>query len=104
MTDEFVQYGSYVGKSERHDDGFYDKVSEEEVKAQKTAFILMKNPIYSGEKKISKVHKIFPYPSNVGKTDRKGDLLNELMQKENSKAMKITMKIFKRFDSVNYHK
>lgn len=89
VNDEVVQYGTYIGKSERHDEGFYDLVSEEEVKAKEIAKILMKNPIYSEEQKVIMIHKAFPYPSNVGHMTRNDVKLFEIMmEKENIKAQK----------------
>ena len=89
VMDEIVHYGDYVGRSERHDDGFYNSVSAEEVKAKDIADILMKNPIYSEEQKSFKVDKAFPYPSNIGHGDR-SDIksLEKVLEKENTRAQK----------------
>ncbi len=92
--DESVQYGSYIGKSERHDNGFYDNLSVEEAKAQK--IIDSRNPhkIFDEPIKVFKVNKVFKYPSIVGKSDRENvKAMNDLKQKENSKAMNIAKKL-----------
>ena len=89
-----VYYGDNIGKSERHDDGFYDKVSAEEDKAKEIASAIMIHPIYSDEQKIFKTDKVFKYPNTVGKADRsKVDAIKELMHKENVKAMHISKRI-----------
>ena len=88
-----VYYGDQIGKSERHDDGFWDKVSAEESRAKEVASAIMAHPIYD-EQKIFKTDKVFKYPSNVGKADR-GDVksMNDLKQKEHSKAMKLVKRM-----------
>ena len=94
VIDEFVQYGGYIGKSERHDNGYYDKLSVEETKAQK--IIDSRNPhkIFDEPLKVFKVDKVFKYPSNVGKADRENvKSMNDLKQKEHSKAMNLAKKL-----------
>lgn len=66
VNDEVVQYGLFLGRSERHDDGFNDKVLAEEERAKEIADALMKSPIYSQEQKVFNVDKVFPYPSHIG--------------------------------------
>jgi hypothetical protein len=89
VIDDVVQYGNFVGRSERHDDGFYNLVSKEQVRAKEIADAMMKNPIYSEEQKTFKVDKVFLYPKNVGHADR-GDKksLEKVLEKENARAQK----------------
>ena len=94
VMDEFVQYGGYIGKSERHDNGYYDKLSIEEIKAQK--IIDSRNPhkIFDEPAKVFKVDKVFKYPSTVGKADRENvKSMNDLKQQEHSKAMNVAKKL-----------
>ena len=89
VMDESVHYGDYIGRSERHDESFDDKVSAEEDKARQVASAIMEHPIYSGEQKTFKTDKVFKYPSNVGKGDRSDvKSTKELKQKETAKAQK----------------
>jgi len=86
-----IIYPDDIGRAERHDDGFYDKVSAEEDKAKEVASAIMAHPIYSGEQKIFKTDKAFKYPSTVGKADRSNvDAMKELMLIENVKATHIS--------------
>jgi len=87
-------YGDDVGKSERHDNGFYDIVSAEKARAQEIIDSMNSHKLLSEPEKTSKDVKIFKYPSNVGKSDR-GDVksMKDLKQKENSKAMKMIKRI-----------
>ena len=59
-----------IGKSERHDDGFYDLVFSERTKAKEIFDTIVKDPIHPEDKKIFKVKKVFKYPIDVGKIDR----------------------------------
>ena len=86
--DESVQYGSDIGKSERHDNGFYDKMSVEEAKAQKLLDSRDPHKIFQEPQKVFKVEKVFKYPSIVGKSDRANvKAMNDLKQKESAKAL-----------------
>jgi len=92
VNDEFVQYGSYIGRSERHDDGFYDKVLAEEVKAKEVVDSMV--PTILAEPDLIKTDKVFNYPSNVGKSDREDiKAMSDLKQKEHLKAMVLVAKI-----------
>jgi hypothetical protein len=94
VMDELVQYGSYIGKSERHDDRFYDKVSAEESRAKDLIDSMDSYKIFDESPKVFKVNKVFKYPSNVGKADRENvKSMNELKQKEHSKAMNVAKKL-----------
>ncbi|MGQ0795487.1 MAG: Ig-like domain-containing protein, partial [Nitrosopumilaceae archaeon] len=94
VMDEFVQYGSYIGKSERHDDGFYIKVSAEKTRAQKLVDSRDSHKIFQEPQKVFKVDKVFKYPSTVGKADRENvKAMNELKQKEHSKALNVAKKL-----------
>jgi len=81
-------YPSTIGKLHRIDDGFYDKVSEERVKAKKIADTMIKQPVFiEPEKKTT--DKAFKYPKNVGKTDRRDvQSIKAMMENENTKAQK----------------
>ena len=87
-------YGDDIGKSERHDDGFNDKILAEKAKAQALLDAMNQPDVFSEPQKIFKVTKVFKYPSNVGKSDR-SDIksMNDLKQKEHSKAMKLVKRI-----------
>ena len=94
IMDEIVQYGSYIGKSERHDDGFYDKVSAEKVRAQKLVDSRDPHKIFQEPQKVFKVNKVFKYPSTVGKADRENvKVMDDLKQKEHSKALNMAKKL-----------
>jgi len=82
-----IVYPGYIGKDERHDDGFYDNVIDEKITAQTLVQSLIGNsPAIEDNKKEVK----FYYPSNVGKLDRENkDLLKDMFSKENIKATKI---------------
>ena len=87
VMDEVVQYGDYVGRSERHDNGFYDRVEVEKAKAQALLDSMNLHKIFDEPKKIFKVDKVFKYPKNVGKTDRRDvQSIKTMMEKENTKA------------------
>jgi len=80
-------YPSKVGKSYRFDDGFYDKVSEERVKAKKIADTMIKQSDLTEPEKTFKTDKVFKYPSNVGKSDRRDvQSIKMMMDKESTKA------------------
>ncbi|MGQ0795557.1 MAG: hypothetical protein ACT4N5_05155 [Nitrosopumilaceae archaeon] len=92
VNDESVVYGSHIGKSERHDDGFWNKVAEEKVRAQE--FSDSKFPQKSFDSQVIKTDKVFKYPSNVGKSDREDvKSMSDLKQKEHNKAMIVVQKI-----------
>ena len=79
-------YPSSVGKLHRTNDGFYDVISEERIRASKIAEKLVIEP-FSEPGKIFKVDKVFKYPKNVGKSDRRdAQSIETLMEKENTKA------------------
>ena len=80
-----ITYPDYLGKAERHDDGFYDYTIAD-VRAQTQTMIGESFHFSDDTKKDVK----FYYPSNVGKLDRENkDLLKETFSKENLKAIKI---------------
>jgi len=84
-------YPSTIGKLHRIDDGFYDKVSEERVKAKKIADTMIKQPFSEPEKKTT--DKVFKYPKNVGHMDRRDvQSIKSLMEKENIKAQNENIK------------
>lgn len=86
-------YPENIGKAERHDDGFYDSVTSEDVRAQTLVQTLIGNPFTSSED--NQKDTKFYYPSNVGKLDReKIDALNEVMKSEQYKAVKIFAKMY----------
>jgi hypothetical protein len=87
-----VQYGD-VGKSERHDDGFYDKLAAEKARIQALVDSMNPHKLLESEQTAKNV-KIFNYPDNVGKGDRTNiKSMNDLKQKENSKAMKLVKRV-----------
>ncbi|HXV38987.1 MAG TPA: fibronectin type III domain-containing protein [Nitrosopumilaceae archaeon] len=91
VAEPFV-YPSKIGKLHRTDDGFYDKVSEERVKAKKIADLMIKSPFSEPENK--KIDKVFKYPKDVGKTDRRDvQSIKAMMEKENTKAQKENIKV-----------
>ena len=93
VTTPSVYYGDNVGKSERHDDGFYDKVLAEKTRIQELVDSMNPHKT-SSEQKIFKEDRVFKYPSNVGKADRENlKSMNDLKQQEHSKAMKIVKRI-----------
>jgi hypothetical protein len=86
-----IVYPDYIGKDERHDDGYQEFVIKEDVKAQTIAQSLSSNPFSLSED--NKKEFNFYYPSNVGKLDRQNkDLLKDLLIKENMKALQISKK------------
>jgi hypothetical protein len=93
VNDESVIYADYIGKSERHDDGFWDKVSAEKARAQDYSDSKFPQKTFS-ESKIFKTDEVFKYPSNVGKSDR-ADVksMSDLKQKEHLRAMVVISKI-----------
>jgi hypothetical protein len=92
VNDESVVYGDDIGKSERHDDGFWNKVAEEKVRAQE--FSDSKFPQKSFDNQVIKSDKAFKYPSNVGKSDREDvKTMSDIKQKEHLKAMIVAQKI-----------
>ena len=92
INDESVVYGSYIGKSERHDDGFWSKVAAEKERAQ--GVFDSKFPQKSFDSQVIKSDKVFKYPSNVGKSDRADvKTMSDLKQKEHNKASIVAQKI-----------
>ena len=86
-----IVYPDYIGRDERHDDGFQESIIGENVRAQKMAQTIFVNPFSLSED--SQKDAKFYYPSNVGKLDRENkDLLNDMLSKENMKAYKIFSK------------
>jgi len=82
-----IVYPGYIGKDERHDDGFYNNIIDEEARAQTLVQPLIGNSLTMED---NKKDVKFYYPSNVGKFDRENkDLLKEMVSKENMKAIKI---------------
>ena len=93
--EEPLTYPDYLGKAERHDDGFYDNIIDEDVRAQTLVEKLIANPFSSFEDKIR--NEKFFYPSNVGKLDRENkEFLKFMKEKEYEKAAKISQKIYNR--------
>ncbi|MGQ0795969.1 MAG: thrombospondin type 3 repeat-containing protein, partial [Nitrosopumilaceae archaeon] len=87
-----VQYGD-VGKSERHDEGFYDKLAEERARIQALVDSMNPHKLLESEETAKNV-KVFNYPDNVGKGDRTNiKSMNDLKQKENSKALKLVKRV-----------
>ena len=94
VNDEYVQYGNYIGRSERHDDGFHDKVSAEEVRAQEVVDSMITYESLAVPDKVFKTDKTFNYPSNVGKSDREDvKQMSDLKHKEHLKAMDVVKNI-----------
>ena len=94
VIEESVYYGKYIGKSERHDEGFYDKVLAEDVKARELVDARDSYKIFYEPVKVFKVDKVFKYPKSVGKLDREDvKSMNDLKQKEHSKAMHAAKKL-----------
>jgi len=89
-----VYYGELIGKSERHDNGFNDKVAAEKIRIQELVDEMNSHKTTSKPEKIFKVDKVFKYPKNVGKADR-SDIksMNDLKQKEHSKAMQLVKRM-----------
>ncbi|MGQ0794738.1 MAG: hypothetical protein ACT4N5_00950 [Nitrosopumilaceae archaeon] len=89
-----IVYPQYVGKSERHDNGFDKSIINEDTKAQTVSQSLIGNPFSSTED--NKKEFKFYYPSNVGKLDRENkDSLKDLSYKENMKALQISAKKYR---------
>jgi len=89
--EEPLTYLDYLGKAERHDDGFYESITSEEVRAQtKVQTMIVDSFTLSDD---TKKDAKFYYPSNVGKLDRESkNLLKDTVSKENIKAIKIFSK------------
>ena len=86
-----IVYPDYIGRDERHGDGFQDSITNEDVRAQKIAQTILVNPFSISEDDSKDAR--FYYPSNVGKLDRENkNLLNDMLSKENMKAYKISSK------------
>ena len=86
-----IVYPDYIGRDERHDDGFQESIISEDVRAQKMAQTILVNPFSLSEDDFK--NPKFYYPSNVGKLDRENkDLLKDMLSKENMKAYKISSK------------
>ena len=86
-----ILYPDYIGRDERHDDGFQESIISEDVRAQKMAQTILVNPFSLSEDDFK--NPKFYYPSNVGKLDRENkDLLKDMLSKENMKAYKISSK------------
>lgn len=82
-----IIYPDSVGRNERHDNGFYESVINEETRAQIIVQSLIGNPFSSPD---NTQHNLkFYYPSNVGKLDRENkEVLKVMKEKENEKAGK----------------
>jgi len=88
IVHEPYSYQDDVGKSKRIDDGFGKRVAEEKAKAKGILDIMMNYPILI-EPEDTMTQKAFKYPKHIGHTDRLDfDLLNALMEEENTKAGK----------------
>jgi len=84
-------YPDDIGRAERHDDGFYDSIINEDLRAQIVAKELVGNSFITPENTQDGVK--FFYPNNVGKLDRENkDVLKSVMLKENDRALKISGK------------
>ena len=94
VTMPSVYYGDNIGKSERHDNGFNDKVAAEKIRIQELVDAMNSHKTTSEPEKIFKVDKVFNYPKNVGKADRSDvKSMNDLKQKEHSKAMQLVKRM-----------
>ena len=83
-----IVYPDHVGKAERYDDGFYELIVDEELKAQTIAKTIIGNPFSLSDDDHKDVK--FYYPSNVGKLDRENkEFLKSMKEKEYEKAAKI---------------
>jgi len=90
---EPTKYPQYIGRAERHDDGFQQAISKENIKAQTIAQSILGNPFTASDDR--SVHGKFFYPSKVGKLDReKEDILKDVMINEHVKATKIFSKLY----------
>ena len=90
-----IVYPDYIGKAERHDDGFYELIINEDVRAQTIAKTIAGNPFSLSEDNQKDVK--FYFPSNVGKLDRENkEFLKLVMEKEYKKAEKISEKTYGR--------
>ncbi|MGI0009504.1 MAG: hypothetical protein ACRD92_07785, partial [Nitrosopumilaceae archaeon] len=84
-----TDYPDHIGKAERHDDGFYESIINEEVKAQKTVQRILVNPLTATVDKEKEDVK-FNYSGNVGKLDRQNkEILQNMKLKEFEKATTI---------------
>lgn len=82
---EPIIYPKNIGKAERHDKGFYEKMIEEELKAQTIARTIIGNPFVESLNKHKEIS--FFIPEKIGKLDRENEEeLKNLMVKEQIKA------------------
>lgn len=89
-----IIYPDDIGREDRHDDGFYEKIINEETRAQVLVQKLIGNPFTSTEDKIS--NEKFFYPSNIGKLDRENkEMQKDIMLKEHLKATKISSEVYR---------
>ena len=80
-----IVYPNYIGKDERHDEGFYELIVDEELKAQTIAKTIVGNPFTPSDNDQKDVK--FYYPKNVGKLDRENhEKLHEFILKERARA------------------
>ena len=87
--EEPVTYPDYLGKAERHDNGFFYNIIDEETRAQTKAqtMIMDSFTLSDDTKKDGK----FYYPSNIGKLDRQNtEMLQFVMLKEFERAIAIS--------------
>jgi len=88
-----IVYPDYIGRAERHDDGFYESIVVEKMKSQIIINELIGTPFISLEEKHA--NEMFFYPDNVGRLDRKDvNTLKDTMNEENVKATIISAKRF----------
>ena len=86
-------YPDEIGKNDRYDDEFYEKIINEESRAQTLVQSIISNPYTLSEEKM-KNEKFF-YPSKVGKLDRENrSTLNDVMMQERLKAEKICERLY----------
>jgi len=84
-------YPDYIGRAERHDDGFYGSIINENLRAQIVAKELVGSSFITPENTQDGIK--FFYPNNVGKLDRENkDVLKSVMLKEYDRALKISGK------------
>lgn len=90
---EPTKYPQYIGRAERHDDGFQQAIAQEDIKAQTIVQSIIGNHFTAPEDRPP--HVKFFYPSKIGKLDReKEDILKDIMINEHVKATKIYSKLY----------
>jgi len=88
-----IIYPEDIGRAERHDNGFYESMINENIRAQTLVQSLIGNPFTPTEDNQQNVR--FLYPSNVGKLDRENkEMQKDIMYREHLKATKIFNKLY----------